>query len=162
MKFDYSTVGLSNAAIDFRMSLHDFLFLRPFMAFDFVKKCTKEVNEIVDILSQKKIKVKMVEIKHYSYHTNRLDFDKMYDWHKKTFHHAFLFECVDPSQGRFAIEYINSYDGPNGFAIYKHDKKYNSYFRIDFIKTFGNKNRIENLSESIDDFLKHGSNNLVI
>ncbi len=142
--------------IIFKMSLHDFLFLRPFMAFDFIKKCTKEVNEIVDLLSQKKIKVKMVEIKHYSHRTNRIDFDKMHDWQKKTFNHAFLFECVDSCRGQFAIEYCDRYDDPNSFNIHKYNTKYNFYIRLSFIKTHGNNNRVDELSKRIDSFLIYG------
>ena len=45
MKFDYSSYS-QNAAINLRMSIYDFNFLRPFMAFDFIKKCTKELKTI--------------------------------------------------------------------------------------------------------------------
>ena len=126
------------------------------MAFDFIKKCTKEVNEIVKIISEKKIKVNMIEIKHYSYRTERLDFDKMYDWHKETFNHAFLFHCIDPRLGRFAIEYSNNFSNPNGFSLFKFEKKYNTYFRLRFIKTHNNPNRVTELSTEIDFFLKRG------
>lgn len=156
MKFDYSSYS-QRAAINLRMSIYDFNFLRPFMAFDFIKKCTKEVNEIVKIISEKKIKVNMIEIKHYSYETGRIDFDKMYDWHKETFNHAFLFHCVDPRQGRFAIEYSNNYGSPNGFSLFKFVKKYKNYFRIHFIKTYNNPNRVTELSTDVDFFLKNGA-----